>query len=259
MHWIDVQAHLEMLEQSNDTALNLATEQGVTQMITIGTHPEENKKVLQIAQRYFPQVVCTLGIHPHEAKFYNDEVEQEMEQHLQKPAVVGVGEIGLDYYYEHSDRELQKEAFRRQLHMAQKAQLPIEIHTRDAEEDTVKILKEFKGQVKGLIHCFTGTEWLAKEALDVGFDISFSGVVTFKNAQSLRDIAKWVPLDRIHVETDAPFLAPVPHRGKKNHPALIVHTAQLIADLKGVPLEELSSHTLQNAKKLFTKLPPLNS
>ncbi|MGE3975213.1 MAG: TatD family hydrolase [Bdellovibrionales bacterium] len=251
--WIDVHAHLEMLETNPEETLKLAEASGVNHMITIGTHPEDNKKVLELAKKYFPRVVCTLGIHPHESKHYTDDVEESMRQELSLPHVVGVGEIGLDYYYDHSDRTVQKEVFDRQMKLAQEFGLPVEIHTRDAEADTIEILARYKGTVKGLIHCFTGTQWLADEALKLGYNISFSGILTFKTAQNLRDTLKTVPLDRIHVETDAPFLAPVPHRGKKNTPALLVHTAQLVAETKGVELEELRQQIHKNAHTLFTK------
>lgn len=254
MKWIDVHAHLEMLEISSDEALKLCADNNVKQMITIGTHPEENRKVIEITKKLHPVVSCTVGIHPHEAKFYNDDVEKEMEAQCAAPYVVGIGEIGLDYYYSHSEHDVQKEAFRRQLALAKKLGLPIEIHTRDAEQDTMSILKEFKG-IRGLVHCFTGTSWLAKEALDYGLDISFSGIVTFKNAEDLRNTLKTVPLDRLHIETDSPFLTPNPHRGKKNNPSLMVHTAQFVADLVGVPLEKLSEQTWANARRLFPKLP----
>ena len=166
---------------------------------------------------------------------------------------MAVGEIGLDYHYDSSPRDQQQDAFRRQLELAHKYKLPIEIHTRDADEDTIKILQDAKPQT-GIIHCFTGTMWLAKNALDLGLDISFSGVVTFKNAADLREVVKYVPLDRLHVETDAPFLAPIPMRGKSNVPAYVVHTAQAVADLKQIPLEKLKEATRANARRTFPKL-----
>ncbi len=254
MRWIDVHAHLEMLEMSGEEAVRLAEANGVTQMITIGTHPDENKKVIDVAKKFFPKVACTLGIHPHEAKFYSDSVEAELEAQCQAEYVVGIGEIGLDYYYSHSEHDIQKEAFRRQLALAKKLKLPIEIHTRDAEADTIEILKEFPGTT-GLVHCFTGTTWLATEAIKLGLDISFSGIITFKNAESLRETLKTLPLDRIHIETDSPFLTPNPHRGKKNNPSFLVHTAQFVADYLKLPLEELSQKTWANSRRLFPRLP----
>jgi TatD DNase family protein len=149
---------------------------------------------------------------------------------------------------------VQIEAFRAQLRLAEELNLPVEIHTRDAEADTMMVLKEFSGRVKGLLHCFTGTMEMAQFGLDHGFDISISGVVTFKNAQALRDVVKNVPVERLHCETDAPFLAPIPHRGKKNQPAWMTHTAQLVAELKQIDLPALESHLRQNAARLFPKL-----
>ena len=169
--------------------------------------------------------------------------------------MVAIGETGLDYYRNDAPRDVQIAAFRAQMQLAADFGLPVEIHTRDAEDDTKVILQEFKGRVKGLLHCFTGTWDLAKAGLDAGFNVSISGVVTFKNAEPLREVVQKLPLDRLHVETDAPFLAPVPYRGKTNHPGWIVHTAQTVADLHKISLETLSHHQRRNAHQLFDKLP----
>ncbi|WP_373999106.1 TatD family hydrolase [Bdellovibrio bacteriovorus] len=254
MEWIDIHAHLNMLEEGVEAAIANAKAAGVRKIITIGTEPGDHPIVLDIARKYYPDVYCTLGVHPHDGKVYTEEAGRFIEEHSSEPCVVAVGEIGLDYYYDQSPREQQKEAFRAQLEIAKRTKLPIEIHTRDAEEDTIEILKEFKGEVTGLVHCFTGTEWLAKQALDVGLNISISGVVTFKNADSLRATVKMLPLDRIHVETDAPFLAPIPMRGKKNTPAYVVHTAKFVAELKGISEEQLCEQTRINALKMFPKI-----
>lgn len=253
-YWIDMHAHLDRLEHSPEEALQLAQAQNVQKTITIGTEPNDLALVLSIAEKFYPRVFCTLGVHPHEGVLYTDEAEKFIRDHASRREVVAIGEIGLDYYYEHSPREPQKEAFRRQLQLASELGLPVEIHTRDAEPDTVEILNEFKGKVTGLIHCFTGTQWLAEKALDLGFNISISGVVTFKNADDLRKTVQFIPLDRIHVETDAPFLAPVPHRGKKNTPAFVVHTADVVANLKSVSLDVLADATTANAFRLMSKL-----
>jgi TatD DNase family protein len=255
MGWIDVHTHLNFLKGvTPEEALVQARAAGVSRFITIGTEPADHEVVLSLARQYYPEVSCTLGVHPHEGQIYNDEVEKYLEANVGHREVVAVGEIGLDYYYESSPREEQKSAFRRQLNIAAKAGLPVEIHTRDAEADTIEILNEYRGRVSGIIHCFTGTMWLAREALDLGMDISFSGVVTFKNADDLREVVKFVPLDRLHVETDAPFLAPVPQRGKSNVPAFVVHTAQAVAALKGIELEKLQAATLANAHRVFPKV-----
>jgi TatD DNase family protein len=253
--WIDVHCHLDRLEGGPAVALKQAIDAGVNRLITIGTEPEDLPIVIELAEKFAPHVFCTIGIHPHDGVKYNDEVGAFLRKNASHPRVVAIGEIGLDYYYNQSPKEEQIYAFREQLKIAADVALPVEIHTRDAEEDTIKILSEFKGQVKGIIHCFTGTAKLAQSALDLGYNISISGVVTFKNAEDLRNTVKnIVPLDRLHVETDAPFLAPVPMRGKSNTSAYVIHTAQVVADLKNVSLQTLSEQTKKNAEKLFFKL-----
>ena len=253
--WIDVHTHLNFLKDTTaEQAIDAARAEGVTRFITIGTEPKDHPVVLELARKHFPVVSCTLGVHPHEGAIYSDEAEAFIDANATDPVVAAIGEIGLDYYYDTSPRDAQKEAFRRQLALAAKHGLPVEIHTRDAEADTIEILGEYRGRVRGIIHCFTGTMWLGKEALDLGFDLSFSGVVTFKNAGDLREVAQYAPLDRIHVETDAPYLAPVPMRGKSNVPAYVVHTARAIAALKGVSEPELLAATRANARRMFPKL-----
>lgn len=253
MSWIDVHTHLNMLEIPPEAALAQAAAEKVNHMITIGTCPDDLPVVLALAKKFSPKVACTLGVHPHEAQLYSAEIGRWIRENAVSPEVVAIGETGLDYYYNNAPKEVQIHAFREQMQMAQDLSLPVEIHTRDAEADTMQILKDFSGRGRGLLHCFTGTWELAKAGLDCGFNISISGVVTFKNADALRDVVKRVPLDRLHVETDAPFLAPIPHRGKKNQPAWVVHTAEVVAKLKGVTLAELESATRQNAISLFPK------
>ena len=251
--WIDVHTHLNMLDVPAEAALQEAALVGVNHMITIGTTPEDWPLVLSYAKQHFPKVACTLGVHPHEAALWKDEVAAQLLAGLQNREVVAVGEIGLDYYYNNSPREVQLKAFREQMEIAAKTGLPVEIHTRDAEDDTILVLQEFNGKVTGLLHCFTSSWRMAEAALNVGFNISFSGVVTFKNAQDLRDTCVKVPLSRLHVETDAPFLAPAPHRGRKNRPSLVVHTAELVAKLKGLSMAELAKATNANAAKMFPR------
>lgn len=252
--WTDVHAHLNFLEISPKEAVDLCLENGVNRIVTIGTEPNDLSTVMHLAVEHSPHVFCTLGIHPHEAKLYTDDIEAFLRQNLGEPRVVAVGEIGLDYYYNQSPKNQQLEAFRRQMSLAEHFQLPVEIHTRDAEDDTIAILKEFDGRVKGIIHCFTGTQRLADVALACGYNISFSGIVTFKNAKALQDVCLSTPLDRIHVETDAPFLAPVPMRGKKNRPDFVLWTAQFVADLKQVDLESFCRQMKSNAESMFPKL-----
>ncbi len=248
--WTDVHTHLNMLDAPVDLVVEEALNAGVRQMITIGTEPEDWPEVIRFSKS-FPSVKGALGVHPHSAKLYDDKVENLLKERLNEEEIISCGEIGLDYYYEYSEKEKQKEAFYRQMLLASEKKLPVEIHTRSAEEDTIAVLKEFSGSVRGLLHCFTGTWSLARAALDLGFNISFSGIITFKKADDLREVCRKVPLDRLHLETDAPYLAPVPQRGKKNRPAWVVHTAQAVADLHGVSLMELSQKTQSNYKNLF--------
>lgn len=253
MYWIDTHTHINMLEAPPEEVLRAAEAQNVRQMINIGTNHEDLPQVLKVAQKFYPKVFCTLGVHPHDAKDFNL-AKGFLQENLKAKEVVAVGEIGLDYYYNHSSVEEQKKAFRAQLDLAEQFDLPVEIHTRDAEKDTIEILSEYKGRVKGLLHCFTGTQWLADQALKIGFNISISGVVTFNKAEELREVVKSLPLDRIHIETDAPFLAPAPLRGKKNEPAFMVHTAQKVAQIKEVSLEDLAKQVQINTQKLFSKI-----
>jgi TatD DNase family protein len=252
--WIDVHTHLDKLEIPAEEGLRLAREVGVTHVITIGTCPEDWPVVLGLSAKYSDQVYCTLGVHPHDAHLCTDAAERFLIENLANERVVAVGEIGLDYFYKNNPREQQIAKFERQMEIAAEAKLPVEIHTRDAEEDTALVLRKFKGRVRGLLHCFTSSYDLAKTALDVGFHISISGVVTFKNAQDLRATVTKLPLDCLHVETDAPFLAPIPHRGKKNQPAWVVPTAECVAGLKNVSLEKLSEQTRRNALDLFWRM-----
>jgi TatD DNase family protein len=252
--WIDIHTHLDKLDITTPEALQLSKTNGVERMITIGTEEADHKTVLSLAENFGPMVFCTLGFHPHDAGGASPEGMAFLKANLHNKRVVAVGEIGLDYYYENAAREVQQQIFREQMEIAAEFKLPVEIHTRDAEDDTAQILQEFKGRVRGVLHCFTSSWGLAEKALDCGYDISISGVVTFKNADDLRATVKRVPLDRLHVETDAPFLTPMPFRGKKNAPHFIVNTAKVVADLKGVSLETLSETTNRTAERLFTKL-----
>ncbi len=253
--WVDIHAHLNFLEDTVEVSLQKAAQAGVKRVITIGTEPNDLQVVLDIAKKHYPVVCCTLGIHPHEAKLYTDEIEAFILKNAIQPHVVALGEMGLDYFYKNSEPAEQKVAFERQLALAEKLNLPVEIHTRDADEDTVEILQKFAGRVRGVIHCFTGTQYLADECLKLGYNISLSGIVTFKNAEALRKIAETVPVDRLHVETDAPFLTPAPFRGVKNSPQYVIFTAQFVAQLKNMNLQDFSKQMLVNAEKMFPKLP----
>jgi len=204
-----------------------------------------------LAERH-PFISATVGVHPHEVKYIKDGWYDELRALAKSKGVVAYGETGLDYHYDHSPREVQRARFREQVQLARELCLPIIIHTREAQEDTIAILKEEKaGALGGVFHCFSGDAWLAKDALDLGFYLSFSGVITFQNATMLRDIAKTVPLDRILVETDSPYLTPVPHRGKRNEPAYVRHVADKIAELHSLSPQEVEDATTQNTKRLF--------
>jgi len=253
---VDSHCHLDFPELSVDAEGVVARAQsaGVRTMVSIGTELERFSGVLAIAER-FADVWCSVGTHPHESAKELVTDPARLLAHASHPKVVGIGETGLDYYYEHSPRLPQIQSFRAHIAAARTAQMPVIIHTRDADDDTIRVLEEemAKGPFTGLIHCFTGTQRLADTALALGFSISVSGIATFKNSSALRDVIRNVPLDRLLLETDAPYLAPVPHRGKTNEPAFVVHTAAMLAELKGSSAAELADVTTNNFFRLFTK------
>jgi len=255
--WIDTHTHLNMLKETTPSeAISKAKTLGVQKFINIGTNSTDHPIVLSLAASH-PEVYATLGVHPHDAEDFIN-AKEFMLKNLTHDKVVAVGEIGLDFYYDNAPRALQMEVFNEQMSIAEEHKLPVQIHTRDAEAETIEVLKSYSGRVKGILHCFSGSQNLAEKALQYGFNISISGIVTFKSAQDLRDTIKnTVPLDRLHVETDAPYLAPVPNRGKENQPAYVINTSKVVADLKGVSLEELGQQSKKNTEKLFTKI--LNS
>ena len=253
-YWIDVHTHLHLLKKDLNSVMSAVQKAGIEKLITIGTSVKDWPLVLNHIQKDFKDIFVygALGCHPHESKHYSTDVELELQKGLEKKGVVALGEIGLDYYYEHSDKKVQQEVFRRQMEIACQKGLNVEIHTRSAEEDTLSVLSEYKSRVKGLLHCFTGSWHLAEKALDLGYNISFSGILTFKNAQNLRDICKKIPLNRLHIETDAPYLAPAPYRGQENQPAFLLQTAQTAAELQKVSLEKVKEQTWENAQNLFS-------
>jgi TatD DNase family protein len=223
-------------------------------MVSIGTELKRFDGVKAVAER-FDNVWCSVGVHPHESDKEPQDGAAALIAHAAHPKVVGIGETGLDYFYEHSPREPQRANFRAHVAAARQTGLPLIVHTRDADDDTIAILREEmgKGAFTGLIHCFTGTQRLADAALELGLSISVSGIATFKKSDALRDVLKSVPLDRLLVETDAPYLAPMPLRGKTNEPAFVVHTATMLAGLKDVTEAELAALTTDNFFRLFTK------
>lgn len=229
---------------------------GVGLCVSIGTKLSRFAAVAAVAGQ-FADVYCTVGSHPHEAEVEPLADSAPLLELAKREKVVGIGETGLDYYYEHSPRAQQQANFRAHIAAARQLELPLIVHTRDAEDDTIEILREEmgKGAFTGLIHCFTGTARLAEAALALGLYISASGIATFKKSDALRDVLKTVPLDRLLVETDAPYLAPTPFRGKRNEPAFVVHTAAMLAELKGVSPGAIADATTDNFFRLFTRCP----
>ena len=256
MRLIDSHCHLnyEGLVERQSQVLENARQRGVHGFLNISTRQREWGDIIAVAERE-PDVWASVGVHPHEADNHPDLGAAALVEGADHPRVIAIGECGLDYYYDNSDRGSQRERFQAHIEAARQTGLPLVVHTRDAEEDTAEILGAAVngGGVTGVLHCFTGSAELARKALDLGFYISLSGIVTFKNAHDLQETAKWLPADRILVETDAPFLAPVPHRGQKGEPAFVADTAAFVADLRGEELDQLAEATTANFFKLFNK------
>jgi len=242
------------LGEQQPEVLARARDAGVVAMLNISTRENEWDDVIAVAERE-ADVWASVGIHPHEADQHPDVDTAKLVERARHPRVVGIGESGLDYYYDHSDRDRQRHSFRAHLAASRETGLPIIVHTRDAEADTAEILRDEmgKGPFPGVIHCFTASGEFADIALELGLYISISGIVTFKNAKDLQETAARLPLDRLLIETDAPFLAPVPHRGKTGEPAFVADTCRFLAQLRGEDPEELAEATRQNFHKLFAK------
>ena len=253
---IDSHCHLDFPEFAPelDAVVARARAAGVGRMLTICTRLSKFDQVLAVAER-FDRMFCSVGVHPHEAANEAGVALPRILELAQHPKVVGIGEAGLDYYYDKSPREKQQEVFALHIEAARQSGLPIIVHSRDADEDTVRLLRDgaAKGNLRGVIHCFTSTQYLADAALEMGFYISLSGIVTFKNAEALRQVAKTVPLDRLLVETDAPYLAPMPMRGKRNEPSFVTHTAAYVAGMFGLGPDDLAQRTTRNFERLFDK------
>ncbi|WP_296676076.1 TatD family hydrolase [Novosphingobium sp.] len=253
---IDSHCHLEYkgLVEDQQGVLSRARGAGVGGFLSISTRKREWEQVISTASRE-TDVWASVGIHPHEADEHADLGESALLAAAAHPRVIAIGETGLDYYYDHSDRQTQQALFRRHIAAARAAQLPLIVHTRDAEDDTAAIMAEEmeKGAYPALIHCFTASADFARKMLELGVTISLSGIVTFKNARDLQAIAAQVPEDRLLVETDAPFLAPVPHRGRVCEPSFVADTARFVASLRGVEPEILAERTTHNFARLFTK------
>ena len=262
MMLVDSHCHLDFKEFSGDLdeVIERGQQVGVARFVTICTHLDHLDRTLDIAERY-DAVYCAAGMHPHEAEAADDWTVDRLADLAMRPKLVGLGETGLDYHYDHSPRPAQQASFRRHIRAARETGLPLIVHTREADADTIRILaEEGAGQgghrpLRGLIHCFSGGRELAEKAVEFGFYISVSGIITFKAAGALRDIVADIPMDRLLVETDAPYLAPVPKRGKRNEPALVAHTAAKLAEIKGVSAAAIGHRTTENFFALFDRVP----
>ncbi|WP_070153285.1 TatD family hydrolase [Sphingobium phenoxybenzoativorans] len=253
---VDSHCHLNYkgLVEDQQGVLDRARGAGVGVMLNIATRESEWDAVLATAERE-ADVWATVGIHPHEADEHPHIDTAKLVQRAAHPRVVGIGETGLDYYYDHSDRDRQKASFRAHITASRETGLPLVVHTREAEEDTIAILREEmgKGAYTGVIHCFTASGAFADMAMEIGFYISISGIVTFRNAKDLQETAARLPKDRLLIETDSPFLAPVPHRGRPCEPAFVADTARFLAGLRGEDVDDLAAYSAENFRRLFAK------
>ncbi len=254
---VDSHCHLDYLQRDGrdlNEVVAAAARAGVGTLVTICTKVTEFDTILGIAEAH-ENVWCSVGIHPHEAESEPEVTAERLIELAAHPKVVGIGETGLDYFYEHSPRDAQQKSFRAHITASRETGLPLIVHTRDADEDTIAILEDEmgKGAYPGVIHCFSSSQWLAERSVEMGMAISISGILTFKKAEELRDAVAGVPVENLLVETDAPYLAPVPKRGKQNEPAFVVHTAERLAELKGLSGAELARATTDNFFRLFSK------
>lgn len=252
IRFFDSHAHMNLHHFDNDReeVLNKIFSSGVEKFVIPGVDMETINSALKLAHQYPDKIYTGLGYHPTDAIKWNDDIHQQIKELAKDPSVVAIGEIGLDYYWDTSPKDIQHEVFKIQIKLAQELDLPVIIHTRDSHEDTLKILKENNAQ-KGIFHCFSGDAKFAKECIDIGFYISFAGNITFKNAQNLRDAAKETPLEHILIETDSPYLTPMPDRGKRNDSSYVKYVAKQIAELKNISVEEVAETTFNNAMKVF--------
>jgi TatD DNase family protein len=258
--FIDSHAHIDgpEFDADRDEVIERAHAAGVSVILNVGTgdpHSGAFERAVELGKKH-SSVYTAIGTHPHDARLYDDAAEQTIKTLIQNERVVAWGEIGLDYHYDNSPRDVQVAVFKRQLQAARACELPIIIHTREAEAETIEILQtDYAGaERRGVFHCFSGSMDLARRALELDFMISFSGIVTFKKADELREIAKQVPLDRLLIETDCPFLTPVPHRGKRNEPQYVVEVARCLAGIHNLEIEEIARITSENFQRLFMVL-----
>jgi TatD DNase family protein len=260
---VDSHCHLDFpdFKAELDAVVGRARDAGIGRMVTISTRVKRHDQVRAVAER-FDDVFCSVGTHPHNAHEELDIGADELSKRAEDPKIVAIGEAGLDYHYDNSPRDAQAQGFRAHIAAARATRLPLVIHSREADDDMARILEEEsgKGAFPAVLHCFTGGRDLAMRAIALGHYVSFTGILTFKASQALRDIAAELPADRILVETDAPYLAPGPYRGKRCEPAFVVETAKVLAEARGVGLEEMSRQTTENFFRLFSKVPrPANA
>ena len=255
---VDSHCHLDFPDFAPELEAVVARAEaaGVGHMVTISTRVRRHAQVLAIAER-FPNVTCSVGTHPHHAHEELDITAEDLVARAEHPKVVAIGEAGLDYHYDNSPRDAQEQGFRTHIAAARATQLPLVIHAREADEDTARILEDEmgKGPFPAVLHCYTGGPDLARRAIALGHSISFTGIVTFRNSAALREIAGSLPADRFLVETDAPYLAPLPYRGKPNEPAYVVEVAKVLAEVRGVSADEIARQTSENFFRLFSKVP----
>ncbi len=255
--FVDSHAHVDGPEFDNDRdeVLARARTAGVSAILTVGTgdpHSGDLERAVRLAEAH-QDVYASVGTHPHDARLYDEAAQERIRRLTTSPKVIAWGEIGLDFHYDNSPRPVQLEVFRRQLRAARECRLPVIIHTREAEEETISLLRTewTDSGLSGIMHCFGGSQQLAQEALELGLLISFSGIVTFKKAEDLRVTARQLPLERLLIETDCPYLAPIPFRGKRNEPAYVVEVARCLADLRGMSVEDFGRITSENFARLF--------
>lgn len=249
---IDTHAHLEMeaFDGDREAVLARAAEAGLTAIVTVGTTLPDCEKAVALTRLYKP-VYAAVGIHPHEVKDIDAATYDALRVLARQEKVVAIGEIGLDFIYDLSPREVQLRCFQEQLNLAEELDLPVIIHDREAHPEILEILRSRKGSLRGVLHCFSGNWAMACECLDLGFHLSVAGPVTYRKADQLRAVAGEVPLGRLLIETDAPYLAPQPYRGKRNEPAYVMETARYLAGIRGIPVDELEQQTTANARRLF--------
>ncbi len=251
---IDTHTHIDMIEGlSIEEVLKNAADNGVEKMIVPCAYPRDVDKIYELAQKY-ESVYGMMGVHPTEAKDWDDSLIEKIKEYSKSDKIAAIGEIGLDYYWDRSFNDVQKKVFIKQIKLANELNLPISIHDREAHKDTFEILNEYNQGSNIIMHCFSGSLEFAGECIKTGWYIALGGVVTFKNSVKTKEVAKNVPLDRLLLETDAPYLTPVPFRGRENQPAYIKYTAEEIAKLRGISFEDVAEAAAANAKKVFTKL-----